>query len=657
MSLFGTLDVAVTGFRAQARKMGSISNNIANADTDGYKAHETRFQSRVMTEPTMPGRKSISGGVRPIDRVEVMAQGPLQVTERKGALAIDGSGFLPVKVDKDHGQIAGTRTGLFLPDRYGYLRDEKGNYLQAIKIEGTTSTDALLQRDLSPVRIEQSLAGSPTSVVTYALTLPVVSSDVDQAVRTNTTQVVDSSGNIHELRLKTEKILSKNGIDTFEAAIREGGVDTGVLDTRLDQGILAAMTNGEYGTIEELLGAENATTLSGYLAPNESGDEGDRNILNAIVDKAGGDSAQLDANMTTSLGALGRIIRVAGVKGLDEALKAAGITDSFDALLISKGHKSLTETLSGDVGADLREAINDRIQELGPLTIGGFLTSKGTNGRAFLGANSPNLGLNSGTTLDDINTALATDKPGKTLRQLFDEAGYTSEFDTYLRGEECQVPGGAELIFLAAEQGANSTDWLRSTNWIVSINSLDGASIKNFSTGRDKLEFQVSYLGQFIKTPPSDLYLNAIWNNGASPQRMFFDLPAQMGSGFAADLSADGNVKTEFVEWDISESGAIEAIYVDGTVRSDYRVQLINCADPNSATEKNGLFYVNKFSGDWRFNSSAEEGILTTGVLESSNVDLAQELAEMIKAQHAYAANTRVLSTVNQMLSELERVV
>ncbi|MDR0662003.1 MAG: flagellar basal body protein, partial [Holosporales bacterium] len=35
MSLFGTLDVAVTGFRAQARKMGSISNNIANADTDG----------------------------------------------------------------------------------------------------------------------------------------------------------------------------------------------------------------------------------------------------------------------------------------------------------------------------------------------------------------------------------------------------------------------------------------------------------------------------------------------------------------------------------------------------------------------------------------------------------------------------------------------
>jgi flagellar hook protein FlgE len=581
-----------------------------------------------------------------------MAQGPLQVTERKGALAIDGSGFLPVKVDKDHGQIAGTRTGLFLPDRYGYLRDEKGNYLQAAKIGAvTSSTDAILQRDLSPVRIEQSLAGSPTSMVNYAVTFPVIPTSTDHAIRTNTTQIVDSSGDIHELRLKTEKILDKNGIDAFEAAIREGGPDTDTLDTRLDQGILSALTGGRYNTIEGLLGGD-ADTLSDLLEP----DGEDIGKLQEIVTAAGANSAQLDATMTGTLGSLGKIIRVAGVRGLDEALKAAGIADSFDALLTNRGCKPLREALDDSDGT-LREAINVRIQELAPLTIGGFLTTKGSNSTNFFGSGGLNLNLGSNTTLEDVNDFIRANKPGETLRSLFAARGWTSDFDAYLRGEECQVPGGTEFLFRAAEQGVDSADWLRSTSWTISIDSLNGASNRNFSTGSDKLEFEISYRGEIIHTPPSGLFLNAIWTNGASPQRMSFDLPAQMGSAFASNLSADGNVRTEFVEWDVSESGAIEAIYVDGTVKSDYQIQLINCADPNSTTEKNGLFYVNKFSGDWRFNSSAEEGILTTGVLESSNVDLAQELAEMIKAQHAYAANTRVLSTVNQMLSELERVV
>ena len=50
-------------------------------------------------------------------------------------------------------------------------------------------------------------------------------------------------------------------------------------------------------------------------------------------------------------------------------------------------------------------------------------------------------------------------------------------------------------------------------------------------------------------------------------------------------------------------------------------------------------------------------GQISTGYLEQSNVDLSNEFTNMIITQNAYSANTKVVSTVDQLLKTLINVV
>jgi flagellar hook-basal body protein len=114
----------------------------------------------------------------------------------------------------------------------------------------------------------------------------------------------------------------------------------------------------------------------------------------------------------------------------------------------------------------------------------------------------------------------------------------------------------------------------------------------------------------------------------------------------------------DMTQWVLTDQGLIEITYANGVTKSLYQVPLLNCADPVRLTEKAGIFLSNRASGEFQATSPGAAGLGTiqTSALEASTVDLAQELSRMIKAQHAYAANTHVLSTIDQMLQELERV-
>ena len=48
MSIFGTMRTGVSGMNAQANKLGTVGDNIANASTTGYKRASTSFSSLVL---------------------------------------------------------------------------------------------------------------------------------------------------------------------------------------------------------------------------------------------------------------------------------------------------------------------------------------------------------------------------------------------------------------------------------------------------------------------------------------------------------------------------------------------------------------------------------------------------------------------------------
>jgi flagellar hook-basal body protein len=132
-------------------------------------------------------------------------------------------------------------------------------------------------------------------------------------------------------------------------------------------------------------------------------------------------------------------------------------------------------------------------------------------------------------------------------------------------------------------------------------------------------------------------------------------------TGFSAPFTAitknqDGYGMGMLDKISIDEAGTITGIFTNGISRTLAQVIL---ADFNN---QGGLLK----SGDTMFTASANSGDpikgvagatinagISSGALESSNVDLAQEFTDVIVAQRGFQANARVISTSDQMLNEL----
>jgi flagellar hook protein FlgE len=124
MGLYGMMRTGVSGMAAQANRLATVADNIANSNTTGYKRAYTEFSSLVI-----PGTQGTynSGGVKTSVRYAISQQGPLQFTSSTNDLAINGDGFFVVKDASGSPFLA--RAGTFVPDGQGRLVNAAGFYL------------------------------------------------------------------------------------------------------------------------------------------------------------------------------------------------------------------------------------------------------------------------------------------------------------------------------------------------------------------------------------------------------------------------------------------------------------------------------------------------------------------------------------------------
>jgi flagellar hook protein FlgE len=118
----------------------------------------------------------------------------------------------------------------------------------------------------------------------------------------------------------------------------------------------------------------------------------------------------------------------------------------------------------------------------------------------------------------------------------------------------------------------------------------------------------------------------------------------------------DGGVTRRLETYYIDNSGLITAVYDNGLTYHPGRIALAKF--PNvGALEKQGgnLYNVAPNTGTPEYGSPEEAGLgtLRQGNLEMSNVDLANEFTEMIITSRAYQANSRIITTSDEMLHEL----
>jgi flagellar hook protein FlgE len=119
MGVLSSLYTGVSGLTAQGEALGVIGDNIANANTIGFKASRAEFQDIISKNlKGVLGGNQIGRGVKIGAVNPIMAQGNVDATERVTDLAISGDGYFKVKgSDGD----TYTRDGAFYFDKEGYL--------------------------------------------------------------------------------------------------------------------------------------------------------------------------------------------------------------------------------------------------------------------------------------------------------------------------------------------------------------------------------------------------------------------------------------------------------------------------------------------------------------------------------------------------------
>lgn len=135
-----SLYTAVSGMIVMENKQNAVSNNLANANTTGYKNEDLTTKSfdevllQNMTKgyadkPQKQTLGNLSLGVEVDSNYTRFTQGDIHETGKKGDLAITGRGFFPIQSGN---KVYYSRDGQFRINNQGYVMDNSGGYLLGI---------------------------------------------------------------------------------------------------------------------------------------------------------------------------------------------------------------------------------------------------------------------------------------------------------------------------------------------------------------------------------------------------------------------------------------------------------------------------------------------------------------------------------------------
>ena len=282
MTISSSLNAAVAGLSANASKLATISDNIANSSTYGYKRAVADFHSMVIES----GKGSYSaGGVRVTTQRLIDERGPLVSTSNATDLAVRGRGMLPVS---DASAIGGAgdlpfklaTTGSFRPDADGYLTTSSGLVLMgwAANPDGTVPTHP---RDtiggLEPVQINSNqFFGNPTTAIDLAVNLPATETEAGASGATQELSVeyFDNLGTSESLSITFVPTVPGIGASNEWTMILEDSASAGAVvgeytltfdDTRGQGGRLLSVGDVSGGPYDPATGTVQVTVDGGPI--------------------------------------------------------------------------------------------------------------------------------------------------------------------------------------------------------------------------------------------------------------------------------------------------------------------------------------------------------------------------------------------------------
>jgi len=212
--MLGAIYTSLSGMDAYTQGLQTISNNVANLNSTGYKQTIQSFGNLVDNSGSSflgSGASRDSGaGVRIASTLTDFSQGTLTTTNNDLDLGLQGTGFLTV-LTKD-GQVLYTRTGSFAVDKDGFISDQAtGDRLAVIDANGHPVAVNLNNKQIS--------AAAATSKITFSQNLSSSASSANIASIT----VTDGNGNQEVLSVNFAKATGAGQSDQWTATFEDAG--------------------------------------------------------------------------------------------------------------------------------------------------------------------------------------------------------------------------------------------------------------------------------------------------------------------------------------------------------------------------------------------------------------------------------------------------
>lgn len=633
-----SLFTALSGLKAHEDWIAVIGNNLANSNTTGFKSSRAIFAdqfSQTLRFASLPsgslgGRNpmQIGLGVQLADIGRDFSQGALSTTGRTFDLALNGEGHFMLS---DGLNTLYSRVGTFGLDATSRLVDQRTGF-------------RVLNRGGQPIELDTTSLYPPsaTGTISFKGNLPAV-------VSGPLAQVLTTSAGFEE---GTPAALtgSSSTPDAFVVPVgqtytMEVSVNGGAPITVSIPGQAAPYTAADVAAIVNALPSSGlvASDAGGQLAL-ETAATGAATSIRITAGPSGTDAAALlglSTNLVSGSETVASASTDLNVLPINQVDYAVG--DVIEISGLDHGGVPVQATFTygvdgttlGDLTSFVDAAFANATVELDPLTGQIALTADqtGESGLSLAITDLSGAGQSNWAQHAFVTTTTGTGPDtAATSIEVFDQAGvsHTVNFD-YERQDD-----GSWTITASAEDGVVSgvVSGLR-FNQDGSIASVPAQS-----------SFQI----QFPNQSPQTLALSF----GTPGQ---YDGVTQFGQAASVFADAqDGYGVGDLSNVSVNESGEVQGFYSNGQIKLLGDLGIATFVNDNGLREVGDNLWTESPNSGVRTvgaGGQGRAGAVVAGALEASNVEVAEEFVRLIEAQRGFQANARVITTTDEVLSEL----
>jgi flagellar hook protein FlgE len=153
---------SLSGLKAAQTDLATISNNVANVGSAGFKKSRAIFGDLFASAPTQTTKMIAGQGTRLNGITQQFTQGTLEATDKTLDLAIAGEGMFVVRGDPPRSEISYTRNGAFQVDVNRRVVDTIGATLQLLPVDAAGTVTSTALSDMTDLVLPSTKPGDPT---------------------------------------------------------------------------------------------------------------------------------------------------------------------------------------------------------------------------------------------------------------------------------------------------------------------------------------------------------------------------------------------------------------------------------------------------------------------------------------------------------------